>query len=99
MNLWRIAIEQLAFGDVAAFCAQKPPPREGLRLDFKLDIPSHLERLLAGFANTVGGIIILGVGSNDTNEPVWPPAGIDDSPGIAERIRQIANEAVDPPVP
>src|SRR5215213_5915166 len=96
MSLWHKPLEELDFADVEAFCQQIPPPREGHRLDFKVSMPTHLERLLSAFANTLGGIVILGVEGDARNEPIWPPRGLPDSPGISEQIQQKANQAIYP---
>jgi hypothetical protein len=96
MSLWHKPVDQVSFADVEAFCRQAPAPREGLRLDFKEAIPGHLERTLSAFGNTLGGMILLGVRGNAANEPEWPPPGMPDSPGISERLVQIARDAVYP---
>src|SRR5207302_11467814 len=97
VSIWHKPIDQITFDDVKVFCTETPQ-REGIRLDYKAEIPKHLDKLLCAFANTLGGMIILGVEGNNANEPVWPPKGMSDTKGISERITQIGAEAVYPPV-
>ncbi len=98
MSLWNKPASELTFADLDAFLCAKF--EEGHRLDYKLTFPSDLGKTIAAFANTLGGVIILGVdGDKVTNEPIWPPiAGMPSVPGIADRIIQIATEAIYPPV-
>lgn len=98
MSLWQKSIEMIEYGDVDLFLQGKQP--EGHRLDYKLDFPNDLAKTIAAFANTLGGMIILGVDSDKvTNEPIWPPlVGMPGKPGIADRIIQIATETIYPPV-
>jgi hypothetical protein len=98
MSLWQKPIELLAFNDINAFLYSKLT--EGHRLDYKLIVPKDLAKTIAAFANTLGGMIVLGVdGDKVTNEPIWPPInGMARDVGIADRIVQIATEAIYPPV-
>jgi Putative DNA-binding domain len=96
--LWQKQVSELLFSDVDEFLQAKHP--EGNRLDYKLTFPNDLAKTIAAFANTLGGIIILGIDCDKvSNEPIWPPtAGMIDTPGTADRIIQIATEAIYPPV-
>jgi hypothetical protein len=98
MSLWQKRTGQISFRDVDEFLKARIP--EGHRLDYKLHFPNELAKTIAAFANTLGGMIILGVDSDKvTNEPIWPPAvGMPNQPGIADRIIQVATEAIYPPV-
>jgi predicted HTH transcriptional regulator len=97
MSLWYKTVDSITFADIEAFCLLKLP--EGLRLDYKLDIPNDLEKLVAAFANTLGGLIVLGVKANKTNnEPDWPPRGMTNAIGIEERITAICRDNIYPPV-
>jgi len=64
MSLWYKQPEDITYQDIDAFCLQQHP--EGMRLDYKLDVPTHLAKLVAAFANTLGGIIIFGVEADKT---------------------------------
>ena len=99
MSLWNKPISQITFEDIDAFFQTMQP--EGARLDYKgISFPNDLAKSIAAFANTLGGLIILGVEANHTdNKPIWPPqAGMVSAAGLSERVVQIAQEAVYPPV-
>jgi hypothetical protein len=72
MSLWSKPVDAIIFDDINIFCEQQQS--EGSRLDYKLDIPNDFEKVVAAFANTLGGLIVLGVEADKTtNKPVWPP--------------------------
>jgi hypothetical protein len=97
VSLWYKQIDRITLEDVEAFCRQRH--REGLRLDYKREIPRDLNNLVAAFANTSGGLILLGVAADaTTNEPVWPPHGMPADPGIEERITSICQDSIYPPL-
>jgi hypothetical protein len=98
MSLWQKRLGQISFLDADGFLKAKIP--EGHRLDYKLHFPNDLAKTIAAFGNTLGGMIILGVDSDKvSNEPIWPPVeGMPNNPGIADRIIQVATEAIYPPV-
>jgi hypothetical protein len=98
MSLWYKLPEDITYNDIDAFCTQQLP--EGLRLDYKLDIPKDLAKLVAAFANTQGGLIIFGVEADKTaNKPVWPSKkGMAKTNGIDERITAICRDNIYPPV-
>jgi hypothetical protein len=94
-------IDEINFSDIEAFCGLGSPeeqrPREGLRIDFKSSFPSDLPKFMTAFANTSGGIIILGVEENQgiPQEIVGIPLGKAD---INTRITEIAYGAINPPL-
>jgi schlafen family protein len=97
MTLWNRPIDTIAFEDIELFC--RSGVTEGPRLDFKSKIPSDLAKTICAFANTLGGLIILGVDSDrTTGQAIWPAAGLTDGRGIRERISQICTDAIYPPV-
>jgi hypothetical protein len=71
-----------------------------MRLDYKVDRPPDLAKLIAAFANTHGGLILMGVEADKTtNQPIWPPLkGMPTKVGIEEAITSTAQDAVYPPV-
>jgi len=89
-------IDDLTFENVNEFC--RSLPREGHTLDYKLDFPRRLDKVLASFANTFGGYILIGVDETATGEPVLPIVGVPLQPGLRERVVAIALDAVNPPV-
>jgi schlafen family protein len=96
MTLYNKSLDQITFDDVAAFCQQRH--KEGPRLDYKRDFNDDHAKLICSFANTLGGTIILGVGGNANNEPIWPPHGLTTYAGLEDRIIQVATDAIYPPV-
>jgi len=99
MSLWSKPLSQVAFEDVDDFC--RSMQAEGVRLEYKgIEIPSDLSKVICAFANTLGGLIVLGVvADKTTNLPIWPPQeGLPQAPGLSERVAQLAHEAVYPPV-
>ena len=99
MSLWHKPASQIEFADIDAFCQTMQP--EGARLDYKgVSFPKDLAKTIAAFANTLGGLIILGVAADNTfNKPIWPPThGLPAEPGLSERVIQIAQDSIYPPV-
>lgn len=99
MSLWNKPISQITFEDIDEFCQKMQP--EGARLDYKgIAFPNDLAKSISAFANTLGGLIILGVEASQTdNKPIWPPrAGMPRELGLSERVLSIAQEAIHPPV-
>lgn len=97
MSLWNKCLSEVDYTDLDEFCRLACP--EGLRLDYKRQIPRDLANLVSAFANTRGGLILLGVDADKTtNQPKWPCGGMDFDAGLSERITQICKDAVYPPV-
>ena len=98
MSLWSKPVDAITFDDINIFCEQQQS--EGPRLDYKLDIPNDFEKVVAAFANTLGGLIVLGVEADKTtNKPVWPPTrGMPKKHGIEERITAICRDRIYPPL-
>jgi Schlafen, AlbA_2 len=72
--------------------------REGFILDYKSDFPAHLDRILAAFANTSGGVVLIGVEETPTGAGKAPPKGVELRPGLRERVLRTGLDAVYPPV-
>jgi hypothetical protein len=99
MSLWHKPASLIEFSDVDVFCQTMQP--EGARLDYKgVSFPKDLAKTIAAFANTLGGLIILGVEADTTfNKPIWPPKqGLPAEAGLSERVIQIAQDSIYPPV-
>lgn len=94
-------MDDLKFSDIEEFCALDSPeeqrPREGLRIDFKSSFPDDLPKFMVAFANTSGGIIVLGVDENQgiPQNIVGIPLGKTDT---KTRITGIAYSAINPPL-
>jgi hypothetical protein len=101
MSLWNKPIDTITLRDVEDFCDQGQP--EGPRLDYKADVPKDLAKVVAAFANTTGGLIVLGVAADPkTNTPAWPTPqggrGLPFTKGIEERLVAICQDNITPPV-
>src|SRR5688572_12029863 len=96
-SLWAIDIEQLTTELLDEFLHAKQP--EGMKLDYKASFTKDLESLICAFANTYGGMIVIGVDEDKkTNTPIWPPVDLaplqDVEPGLDMRVFQKASDAI-----
>lgn len=82
-DLFTSDLGSLRYEDIASFLAlQQPPdarPREGVRCDWKGAVPSKLGETVTAFANTIGGLIFIGVEEGVADQKGLPVA----VPGIA----------------
>ena len=88
-------IKEIKFNDVLSFCELKT--KENFALDYKEEFPKNLEKTIASFANTYGGLIIIGVEEND-GKPVDKPKGIKWERGLEERVYSITTSNITPPI-
>jgi hypothetical protein len=96
MSLFTKNIGEIQFDDISNFVDIRL--REDLRLDYKEDFPTDLAKTVIAFANTVGGIILIGVKANrNTNQPEQIP-GIVLSAGLEERVTNITMSNIEPPI-
>jgi hypothetical protein len=95
MSLLTKPINDITWDDVEGFCQQKTP--EGAVLDYKEDFPNNLEKTLAAMANTLGGIVLIGVAEDTENRPVVPVKGIEFKRGLSERVINIILGNITPP--
>jgi len=89
-------IHQVTWDDIESFCQQRNP--EGAYLDYKQEFPSHLEKTIAAMANTLGGIILIGVAEDMESRPVIPVGGIAFQRGLSETVINIILTNITPPV-
>lgn len=69
---------------------------EGLYMEYKEDFPHNLAKIVASFANTFGGWILIGVDArNPQNMPLAFP-GIELVGGPKERLRHICRDGINP---
>src|SRR5208282_2962796 len=85
----------VTYNDVKDFYDAKI--REGLRIDYKKDFPSELNRIAASFANTAGGIILLGIETDEANVPSQI-VGVPLVKGLEERVLNICHSGIYPPI-
>ena len=89
-------IDKIQWDHVVEFCEQGIS--EGAHLDYKKDFPKELERTISAFANTLGGLILIGIEEDDENKPRLPIKGIDFKRGLSERVMNIILSNITPPV-
>ena len=94
--MFHTRINQITYEDVAAFCKAFP---ESVRVEYKQDIIKNIPKVISSFANTVGGIWVIGVETDKaTNLPKLPLVGMRRRAGIEEQIVQSAQSGIYPPV-
>ena len=91
-------INDITYEMVAAFC--QVGFDEDIDLDYKSDWPNDFDRLLCAFANTQGGIALIGVEEvNKTRKPKCPPVGVAGEESVLhQKALNIGMDAVYPPV-
>jgi len=89
-------IETITWNNIEEFADQRI--QEGANLDYKADFPKELQKTIAAMANTLGGIIIIGIAEDDENRPVIPINGISFQRGLSERVMNIILSNITPPV-
>jgi len=88
-SLFTLEKSKVDFKEVKSFCDQQIS--EGLRVEYKRDFPKNedLAKSVCAFANTEGGIILIGVeASKETNVPTSIP-GISIEKGLEEKVSSI----------
>ncbi len=91
--------QDVTFEDVQTFCEQGLP--EGTQIDYKREMPQKPEDLakpIAAFANTSGGLILIGVDEAEDNFPKLPLEGFEKGRGTTERIFQICRDSIYPSI-
>jgi len=91
-------IDEISYQDLLSFCESQF--KEDIDLDYKSDFPNDLARLLSAFANTQGGIALIGFKERGkSREPLCPPEGIDGpSDVLRQKILNIAFDSIYPPL-
>ncbi len=90
-------IDEITYEDVLAFC--KEGHEEGIRLDYKVDWPKDLAKVMAAMANTFGGLILIGVDEED-RKPKLPIAGVKftSKEQLSQKVASSAFDAVYSPL-
>ena len=90
-------ISEITYEDVESFCQEWA---EGVRVEYKRDmnIKRHIPKIVSSFANTYGGLFLIGVEANQTNNQVISIPGIPQRNGIEEQIVQSALTGIYPGV-
>ena len=94
--MFNLSKEEITFEVVQAFCREW---QEGVRVEYKQEITKDIPKIVSSFANTQGGVFIIGVKANQTdNEVQFPIEGIPKTPGLEECIVQSAIMGIYPSV-
>jgi hypothetical protein len=89
-------LSEISFIDVEAFCKEWP---EGIRVEYKSQLIDNIPKTISAFANTQGGIVVIGVTTDKaTNKVVFPIDGIDRVAGLEEKILQASLDGIYPGV-
>ena len=86
--------DDITFSDIADFCREFD---EGVRVEYKREI-QHIPKIVSSFANTLGGIFIIGAETDENNKVIFPIQGIPNRSGIEEQIQQSALTGIYPAV-
>ena len=90
-------LDEINFSNIKTFCEEYS---EGVRVEYKQEISEirkHIPKIVSSFANTQGGILLIGVKTDEQNHVNCIP-GIPIEQGIEERITQSALTGIYPPV-
>ena len=100
MDLYSMPIDDITYEYLDAFLQDRH--QESEILDYKGTHIADIEKLMAAFANTSGGLIFLGVEeANKSGRPALPAKGIelpDGEDGLRRRIHNKAFDAIYPPI-
>ena len=91
-------IDEIIFEDIQSFCEEWP---EGVRVEYKSDvreITGKIPKIVSSFANTYGGVFLIGVEADQKNNQVHSIPGIPQRNGIEEQIQQSALTGIYPGV-
>lgn len=88
-------LSQAEYSDVAAFCNTFG---EGVRVEYKSEMIENIPKTISAFANTLGGIVVIGVETDKVQNKVIAVNGIDKKPGIEESILNSALNGIYPSV-
>ena len=85
---------EIDFNDIEAFCREWG---EGVRVEYKSNI-ANVPKIISSFANTQGGIFIIGVETDENSRAKLDIQGIPNEGGIREQIEQSATDGIYPPI-
>jgi len=89
ISLFTLEKSKIDFKVVKSFCDQQIS--EGLRVDYKKDFPKNekLAKAICAFANTAGGIILIGVKADKKSNVPTDIPGIEIVEGLEEKVSSI----------
>lgn len=98
MSIYTTPLSQLKPADLQELLDQAAV--ENIRLEFKSQVPSKDETLkkLSSFANTFGGVMVVGAKANSVDGRIEELPGIDVEPGYKQKIVQWCFDNANPPL-
>lgn len=90
--------DEITYEVIKTFCQSEP---EGVRVEYKReikDIEGKIPKVISSFANTYGGICVIGVDANQVDNRGTTVPGIPREKGIEERIQGSAWDGIHQPV-
>ena len=88
-------LSEIEYSNIEKFCQTFG---EGVRVEYKSQMIDSIPKTISAFANTLGGIILIGAETDKTSNKVIAINGIDKEPGIEERIINSSLQGIYPAV-
>lgn len=88
-------LSQVEYSDIEAFCGTFG---EGIRVEYKSEMIKEIPKTISAFANTLGGIIVIGAETDKVQNKVTAINGIDNKAGIEEGIINSSLQGIYPSV-
>src|SRR5262245_37716582 len=101
VNLWSVDIKKLTWDELDEFLQEKEA--ETVQLDYKQSVDEGLKKTICAFANTMGGMIVVGLEEDKQNNTCIYPSEETSrlepmKKNFKESIYQIASQKIYPPV-
>ena len=90
--MFNLSRNEITFEKVKDFCSKWP---EGVQVEYKAQISEDMPKTLSSFANTHGGVLIIGVETGKNHNII---KGIPKDPDIKKRIERSGLRGINPPV-
>lgn len=88
-------LSQIIYSDVEQFCSIFS---EGVRVEYKSEMIENIPKVVSAFANTLGGIVVIGVEADKVSNKVVSIKGICREEGMEERIINASLNGIYPAV-
>ena len=98
MSIYATPISQLKTSDLAELLQEQAV--ENTRLEFKREVPEKDETLkkLSSFANTFGGLVVIGAAAQSKDGRIESLPGVDEVPGYKQKIVDWCFKECSPPI-
>jgi len=93
--VFHVPLSHVTFEQVERFCREFP---EGVRVEYKQEPTNKIPKVISSFANTMGGIWVIGVRTDRANRARLPITGMAGRGGIEEQIVQSAQTSIYPAI-